>query len=116
MSTPYQTGKQFEYMVRDALIDDGYETVRSAGSKTKIDLIAMKPGQLLFVQCKINGLCAPAERTKLLSLARMVGALPLVAYRYKPGHAAAVVRYRLLSGGGPKDWTLWVSDELRAVS
>lgn len=110
--TQYNDGRRFEYKVRDALREDGYEVLRSAGSKTKIDLVAMKTGQLVFVQCKLNGLCAPAERARLRELAQMVGALPIVAYSHKEGRPAAEVRYRLLTGDGPKAFTDWFSDVL----
>ena len=110
--TQYNDGRRFEYKVRDALREDGYEVLRSAGSKTKIDLVAMKPGQIIFVQCKLNGLCSPAERSKLRDLAQMVGALPIVAYSHKEGRAAATVRYRLLTGDGPKAFCPWYSDVL----
>lgn len=110
--TQYNDGRRFEYRVRDALREDGYEVLRSAGSKTKIDLVAMKPGQIIFVQCKVNGLCSPAERSKLRDLAGMVGALPIVAYSHKEGRSAATVRYRLLTGDGPREFADWFSDVL----
>jgi Holliday junction resolvase len=106
----YARGTAFERTVRTALRDDGYEVIRSAGSKTKIDLVAIKRGELLFVQCKINGLCPPAERARLRDLAGMAGALPVVAYSHKEGRAAAVVRYRLLTGDGPGHWAGWTPD------
>lgn len=108
----YSDGRRFEYKVRDALREDGYEVLRSAGSKTKIDLVAIKRGQQIFVQCKMNGLCMPAERSRLRDLAGMVGALPIVAYRHKEGRAAATVRYRLLTGDGPKAFASWTPDEV----
>jgi Holliday junction resolvase len=108
----YNAGRTFEWKVRDALREDGYEVLRSAGSKTKIDLVAMKPGQIVFVQCKVNGLCAPAERSRLRDLAGMVGALPIVAYNHKEGRSAAVVRYRLLTGDGPKAFASWTPDQV----
>jgi Holliday junction resolvase len=48
--TAYQVGRAFEHKTRDHLRSEGYEVTRAAGSKTKLDLIALKPGQLLFVQ------------------------------------------------------------------
>lgn len=112
LMTQYNDGRRFEYRVRDALREDGYEVLRSAGSKTKIDLVAIKRGQQIFIQCKLNGLCAPAERSRLRDLAGMVGALPVVAYSHKEGRAAATVRYRLLTGDGPKSFVDWHSDIL----
>lgn len=108
----YGDGYRFECKTRDALRADGYEVIRSAGSKTKIDLIAIKQDQILFVQCKLDGLCPPAERSALLALARMVDAVPLVAYSHREGRAAAVVRYRELLGPGPKEFAPWTPDSV----
>ena len=105
----YRRGADFERAVRLALQTDGYTVVRSAGSKSKIDLLAIKPGQCLFIQCKTNGLCPPAERIELRRLAGLIHALPIVAY--KDGSRLA---YRELTGDGPKDWVAWVSDEVAA--
>ncbi|MFC8797333.1 hypothetical protein ACFT2C_06345 [Promicromonospora sp. NPDC057138] len=76
--TRYDAGRRFEWRVRDELVDDGYAVIRSAGSKTKVDLVAIEPGQWLLVQCKRDGRISPAERTKLLSLASTCDALPVV--------------------------------------
>lgn len=108
----YSDGARFERTTRHALEADGYEVIRSAGSKGKVDLVAFKQGQQLFIQCKINGLCAPAERSRIRTLAGMVGALPIVAYSHKEGRAAATVRYRLLTGDGPKAFTDWTPDQV----
>lgn len=105
----YAKGRRFEYAVRDALIGDGYEVLRSAGSKTKIDLVAIKRDELLFVQCKEDGRCSPAERTKLIELAQMVEALPIVALKTHEGRRVGI-GCRLLTGPGPKEWTLWAAD------
>lgn len=77
--TAYQVGKRFEDKTRDALRADGYEVTRAAGSKTKLDLIALKPGQLLFVQCKRGGVCSTAEWDRVVELAGWVGAVPVLA-------------------------------------
>jgi len=104
----YERGRAFEYRVRDALGADGYEVLRSAGSKTKVDLAAFKPGQLLLVQCKrTSGTIPPAERTDLLRIAGYVGALPIVAHRSRP---RGPIAYRLLTGPGPKQWDHWTPD------
>lgn len=78
--TPYEVGKRFEDKTRNNLIDEcGYEVIRSAASKKKIDLVAIKPGQLLFIQCKRHGVCGPAEWDRLVELAGWVGAVPILA-------------------------------------
>lgn len=108
----YRNGADFERKTRHDLEEQGYEVIRSAGSKGKVDLVAFKTGQILFVQNKLNGLCAPAERSRLRDLAGMVGALPIVAYSHKEGRSAATVRYRLLTGDGPKAFCSWTPDQV----
>lgn len=82
----YHRGRAFEHAVRRALVDDGYDIVRSAGSKTKIDLVGFKTGQVLLVQCKVDGHCSPAERLALLRVASYIPnySVPLIAWK-KPG-------------------------------
>lgn len=77
--TNYAAGTRFEHRVRDHLRENGYEVVRSAGSKTKIDLIAFKPSQLLLIQCKRNGTLPPAEWDALHTVAGWVEAIPVLA-------------------------------------
>lgn len=101
----YGTGRRYEWKVRDALADDGYDVIRAAGSKGKVDLVAMKPGELLFIQCKrTNGTIPPAERRELLRLADLVDAVPIVA------HGPGPIRYRELLGREPKQWRPWTPD------
>lgn len=111
MTSHYARGTAFERQVRHALEADGYDVIRSAGSKGKIDLVAIKRGQILFVQCKLNGLCGPAERSELLRVAYLVDALPLVAYKGTEGRQRPI-RYRLLTGAGPKEFRDWAPDEV----
>lgn len=79
--TAYATGTRFEHKVRTHLRDNGYTVIRAAGSKgdSKVDLVALKPGQALFVQCKADGALPPAEWDRLYEVAGWVGALPLLA-------------------------------------
>jgi len=110
--TRYAGGADFEREVRAALAADGYElVVRSAGSKTKVDLIAIKAGQVLLVQCKRSGICPPAERVRLLEVAALLPgvAVPVVASRPR-------VSYRRLTGPGPKQWVPWSPDEIEEVA
>jgi len=91
----YSRGRDFEWQVRDYLRENGYEVVRAAGSKTKLDLIAMKPRQLIFVQCKRSALPSPAERMRVAELAGMVGAVPAIARKVRGG-----VRLDAITGDG----------------
>lgn len=108
----------------------GYDFIRSAGSKGKVDLVAVAPVPYegwegepdvlgcphpapLFIQCKItNPLISPAERQGLTDLATRAGATPLVAYRAKDTATGRVrPHFRLLTGTGPKDWAPWEPGE-----
>lgn len=78
----YQRGVRFERAVREDLRSHGYHVIRSAGSKTKVDLMAIKPGELLLVQCKLPGSQLPSsEWNELRQLARYCGARPVVALK-----------------------------------
>lgn len=109
----YRAGRDFEHAVRTALIADGYDVIRSAGSKTKVDLAAFKPGQAVFVQCKRDGKISPAERTELLRVASHIGAVPVVAWK-QTGRAA--IHYWQLTGPGPQERTEWATDTVTEVS
>jgi len=97
--THYADGTRFERKARLDLADNGYEVIRAAGSKgsTKADLVALKPGQLLLVQCKRSGTLPPDEWDRRVEVAAWVGALPILAANGPLGRG--VVYTRLL---GPK--------------
>jgi Holliday junction resolvase len=114
----YRAGRDKEYKVRDHLTDNGYEIIRAAGSKGKVDLVAFKAWlpsgpsshHMLFVQVKrTGGTIPPADRAELLRLARIARALPIVAYQPLPRRP---LQYRRLTGPGPKDWQPWTPDEV----
>ncbi len=77
----YAVGTRFEHKTIADLENNGYETMRAAGSKggTKADIAAFKPGQLLLVQCKRDGALPPGEWDRLVEVAAWVGALPILA-------------------------------------
>jgi Holliday junction resolvase len=93
----YARGRSFEWKVRDDQFENGYEVVRAAGSKgsSKVDLIAMKPGELLFCQCKISGSLPAEEWDRLVEVAAWVGAVPILAANGVHGRG---VRYLKLLG------------------
>lgn len=79
--TQYTKGTRFEHKTRDDLAANGYEVIRAAGSKgsSKVDLVAMKPGQQLYIQCKAHGTLPADEWNHLLEVATWVGAIALLA-------------------------------------
>ena len=107
-------GRRFEHEVIHDLSAYGYDCIRSAASKGKVDVVAIAPStwrpfdefdssNLLFIQCKrTDPLIPPSERVTLLDLAARAAALPLVAHRVD-----GKVHYRELTGPGPKDWKYW---------
>jgi Holliday junction resolvase len=95
----YASGTRFEHKTRDDLISNGYEVIRAAGSKgsTKVDLVAVKPGSLIFIQCKATGTLPPAEWNRLVEVSGWVGAVPVLAANRPRGRG--IIYTRLL---GPK--------------
>lgn len=77
----YRLGRSFEYSTRDDLRKKGYFVLRSPASKSPLDLIAIKPQIILFVQCKINGDLPRKEWNPLFDLAQSVDAIPILATR-----------------------------------
>lgn len=92
MATNYERGRAFEYRARDELYKQGAViVVRSAGSKTKVDLIALFPAldgimtwpaamEVWIVQCKRDGKLPAAERDALLDISVQTGALAYHAH------------------------------------
>lgn len=107
-------GANFELQVMKDLEPHGYTSLRSSGSRGKVDVVAVASADwrprdendssnLLFIQCKIsNPLISPEERGGLIDLANRAAALPVVAHRVD-----GRVHYRRLTGTGPKDWKYW---------
>lgn len=107
--TNYDNGRAHEYRTMHRLTADGYTVFRMAGSHSPADVIAIKPGQILFVQCKLNGIIPPAERKELVDLAAILApwnSLPIVAVGRR--------RFWRLTGYGPKDREPWTPDEVAA--
>ncbi|MBE9509108.1 MAG: restriction endonuclease [Chloroflexi bacterium] len=99
---PYLRGTAFERRVRDDLRKRGYEVIRSAGSKTVIDLVAIGTGDdtrdLIFCQCKKDGRLDPAERDELCELAVIASADAVLAEMPKAGG----IRYSVVFKVGQK--------------
>lgn len=91
----YRNGRAFEYKVRDALKARGYFVLRSAGSKSPVDLAALSHTGILLVQCKRSGRLGIAEWNQLYELAESVKAIPLMVEVPCRGHLAF---WRLISG------------------
>lgn len=67
--TEYERGAYLERRVRAHLQHDGYLVVRSAGSKSPLDLLAVKVGETLLIQVKRGGRLPVADWNELVDLA-----------------------------------------------
>ena len=86
LTSMYRLGRQVEYRARDILRNMGYFVLRSPASKSPIDLVAIKPGVVLMIQCKRSGSLQPKPWNELLALAESCGAVPILAERSIPRH------------------------------
>jgi Holliday junction resolvase len=80
-STGYKLGVALEYRAKQLLEHNGYFVVRAAASKGAVDLVAIKPGQTLLVQCKRSGALPVSEWNTLFDLALSLGAVPVMAVK-----------------------------------
>jgi Holliday junction resolvase len=69
----YSRGADFERRVQKYFEKAGFFTIRSAGSHSLIDLVAMKGGEVQLIQCKTDGALLVAERQQLKELAKDTG-------------------------------------------
>jgi len=91
----YERGRDFEYRVKRALEGLGYVVVRCAGSKP-VDLVAMKPGVVIFVECKKSGYIDIAQKVYGSGLAKKAGAQYIVVTPDNLRQVIEKLRYRLL--------------------
>ena len=106
----YSDGRKLEYAAAAILLTDGYWVIRAAGSKGLADIVALKRGENVFVQCKRSGTMGPDERRSLVALAELIGGVAVCARWAKQGRAARTVEFRQLTGPGPKDWRPWTAN------
>lgn len=106
----YTDGRRVEYAVIEDLKDNGYDTLRAASSKGLADVVAIKPGQVLLVNCKRTTAPGPAERADLLRIAAALPGVGIPLVALKP--LRQPLTYRALTGPGPKDWQPWTPDEV----
>lgn len=81
--TNYEKGRRFEYRVRDLFKGYGFVVIRAAQSKP-IDLVCLKDGKSILVECKVNkSSLGQNGRKELLDIARTSKSMPILAYREK---------------------------------
>ena len=90
----YGNGARFERACKEDLERNGYAVVRSAGSHSPADLVAMRRGRVtLGVQCKRNGRLYPREWNEFLDWCVNAGIAPILAEKVRGG-----IRYHLITG------------------
>jgi Holliday junction resolvase len=79
--TNYQIGRRLEYRIRDLFRRNGYFVVRAAQSKP-IDLVCLRNGRSVLVECKAGGSFLGKKRKReLLDLAKQAGSAVVLARR-----------------------------------
>ncbi len=77
----YEAGRRLEYRVRDLFRRNGFFVVRAAQSKP-IDLVCLRNGKPVLVECKAGGSFLGEQRKReLVALARLTGAAVVLARR-----------------------------------
>ena len=65
----YRKGADFERELKRRMETEGWFVVRSAGSKTPVDIVAIRSGFVRLIQCKNTGRAFPkADREKLIAV------------------------------------------------
>ena len=127
MPSGYRDGADLERAVKHYLEDNGYSLViKSGGSKGKVDVIGLKRGETVLVQCKRGGdtpipleewqqgrgaaAMSPADRIALRRLAADIIAVPLFCRWVKDGRAAREPGFTELTSMGPAGNRAWTPD------
>lgn len=75
----YRLGRHFEYRVRDDMRKKDYFVLRSPRSGSPVDLICIRKGKIIFIQCKRGGVFPGKEWNIFYELCKSVHALPILA-------------------------------------
>lgn len=112
MATNYTRGSDFERRTKAQLEGFGYAVIRSAGSHSPADLVAMRHGEIVGVQCKRNGRLYPEEWNEFVDWCEKAGAIPVLAMRDNRGRG---IVYKLLTDrkrrGGRQPMVDWIPPE-----
>jgi Holliday junction resolvase len=77
----YVMGRRLEYRIRDLFKREGYLVIRAASSKP-IDLVCIKKGKTVLVECKAGGSwLGKVRKAELIGLSEQAGAPILLARR-----------------------------------
>ena len=100
------TGRRREYVVRDAMIRDGWEFIaRAAASKGPADLVMahLEHGVALVQVGSQSKALGPADRERLCYAAELCSALPLLAIVVP----RQPIRYWVVTRDKPATWPEW---------
>jgi Holliday junction resolvase len=86
----YARGRAFEWRVKRDLQGKGYWVLRSSRSVGVADLVAIKKGEILLVQCKTGSDMSIKEKDQLITLAKSVGAKAFFVHRGKAPQYALI--------------------------
>jgi Holliday junction resolvase len=79
----YEAGRRLEYRIRNLFQRQGFLVIRAAQSKP-IDLVCIKDGKTVLVECKAGGsYMGKKRREEILALSRQAGAPIILAKRRK---------------------------------
>lgn len=106
--TNYANGAALERAVKKLFEANGYYVMKSGGSKGSADLVALKRGETVLVQCKVDGYLRPAERKALCDLALWLGARPVIGQWRKQATSARYADLKQLTLDGGAEW--WSPD------
>jgi len=95
----YSSGRRFEWSVRNLLESCSWVTVRAAKSKP-VDLVALKDGRILLIECKYNTRISKERIGYLRKLAGKAGARPILAVKKK--YERSIIFIGVNSGGEVK--------------
>jgi Holliday junction resolvase len=93
--TNYQKGANFERLVLKDLRNKGWLAIRSAGSHSKIDILAVKEGLIRAIQCKTDGVISKEDREIMIHNWELHKAVPILAKKVK-----SKIIYTLITEGG----------------
>jgi Holliday junction resolvase len=73
MRTNYHRGVEREHYIKKKLEKQGYFVIRSAGSHSPVDLVALKKGEIRLIQSKKSKYVRPAEKKKIEETEKITG-------------------------------------------
>lgn len=90
-TSSYARGRMFEWRVRDYFKENKYFVLRSPQSAGPVDLVALRKGEILLIQCKVNGKLSRQETIVLKELAGSVGGKALLISRDRAPKYALII-------------------------